>query len=117
MYKELRVIELVRKGLTDNAALAERLGLTKNTVRHYRHKHGLSNQRGPELHNVRAQAYGFPDYPAAIRAWAAEGLTNEAIGARLGVWASQVSLYIRQMGGVARPAGRGRVADNSSYHH
>lgn len=107
-YLEIRVLELVQRGITDNKVIARKLNCHISTPLKYRKQHRCSNLRGPAAHDARARAYGFPDAPAAIRGWAEAGLTNEAIAARLGCYAPRVSRYIRDMGGVVRPAGRGR---------
>lgn len=105
---ESDILRLIDQGLNDSA-IAAQLGCSRPTVAYYRQKHGRVQPRGKALHLANAQKAGFPDVASAIRAWAAEGLTNNAIGARLGCYGPQVSLYIRELGGVPRPAGRGRV--------
>ena len=105
---ESAILPLIDQGLSDSA-IAALVGCSRPTVAFYRQKHGRVQPRGKALHLANAQKAGFPDVASAIRAWAAEGLTNNAIGARLGCYGPQVSLYIRELGGVPRPAGRGRV--------
>lgn len=108
-YTEIRVLELHRNGLRP-PVIAARVGRDISTVYWYLNKHRLIAPHGKAKHDANAQQHGFADAPAAIRAWAAEGLTNAAIGDRLGCHSSRVSVYIRDLGGVERPSGRGRVA-------
>lgn len=107
-YLEVKVLELVQRGVTDNRAIARKLRCHFSTVTRYRKQHRCSNLRGRAKHTAIAQQAGYADYYAAVRGWAAEGLTNVAIGNRFGCLGTQISIYIREMGGVTRPPGRGR---------
>ena len=105
-YAAIEIVRLVKAGVTDNHRIAALTGLSCRRVCALRQRYGLANVRGPARWDARARELGFPDTAAAVRTWAAAGLTNGAMADRLGVWPAQLAPYLR---GVTRPPGRGRV--------
>lgn len=85
-YTNVEVLRLVRAGLTDNGRIAARLGVARNTVCTIRRRYGIANLHGPARWDARARELGFADTAAAVRTWAAAGLTNGAMADRLDVW-------------------------------
>lgn len=108
-----RIAALVRGGLR-NAEIAERLGCSHSRVWDVRRRFGLAALWGGKRHDANARRAGFDDAAHAARAWAEQGATNGQIGDRLGCWPARASMYVHrldaELGPVARPAGRGRVA-------
>jgi DNA-binding CsgD family transcriptional regulator len=105
-YTNVEVMQAVKRGERDNGRIAARLGVARCTVAYWRRRYGLSNVRGAANWDARARELGFADTAAAVRVWAAAGLTNGAMADRLGCWPAQLAPYLR---GVTRPPGRGRV--------
>ena len=99
-YTNVEVLQAVKRGETSSTRIARRLGVSRPCVCYWRKRLGLLSVRGPAAWDTRAQALGFADTAAAVRTWAAAGLTNGAMADRLGCWPAQLAPYLR---GVTRP--------------